>query len=94
MTPSGSAMGGSIAKMASNGAVIILDQSKNDEGQDEGRKTMPADMLIMEDVGVVQDLEDLLNDNDEANMMINQSDDESNLIGGSFVSASAFSHDG
>ena len=25
MTPSGSAMGGSIAKMASNGAVIILD---------------------------------------------------------------------
>ena len=49
--------------------------------KDAGRKTMPS-ALMQHDVRVSQELEDLINDNDEAANIIDVSD-ESQLIGGS-----------
>ena len=61
--------------------------------KDAGRKTMPSE-LMQHDVRVSQELEDLLNDNDEAANIIDESD-ESQLIGGSSfaLSANALSND-
>jgi len=56
-----------------------------------------ADTTVTIDVEVVPDLEDLLLNNNAAaaadDLMMGSFDDDDQLIGGSFMSASAFSHE-